>query len=121
MARVWRADGSAEPVILSGHQGMVESANFSPDGTRIVTASRDGTARVWRTDGSEEPVILSGHQGWVISASFSPDGARIVTASNDGTARVWTCGVKALHDMLWRSSAASLTPKQRRMFLNESP
>jgi len=25
----------------------VGSAAFSPDGTRIVTASRDGTARIW--------------------------------------------------------------------------
>ncbi|WP_071777278.1 WD40 repeat domain-containing protein [Coleofasciculus chthonoplastes] len=36
---------------LKGHQGTVNSANFSPDGQRIVTASDDKTARVWRTDG----------------------------------------------------------------------
>lgn len=32
---------------LKGHTALVHSASFSPDGTRIVTASRDGTARVW--------------------------------------------------------------------------
>jgi WD40 repeat protein len=32
-----------------GHQGMVNSAVFSPDGTRILTASVDGTAKVWYT------------------------------------------------------------------------
>jgi WD40 repeat protein len=31
------------------HQGAVTSAVFSPDGTRILTASRDGTAKVWYT------------------------------------------------------------------------
>jgi WD40 repeat protein len=29
------------------HQGDVVSAAFSPDGTRVVTASHDKTARVW--------------------------------------------------------------------------
>ena len=29
---------------------------FAPDGTRLVTASRDGTARVWRVSTSGAPV-----------------------------------------------------------------
>jgi WD40 repeat protein len=29
------------------HDGWVNSAVFSPDGARVVTASRDQTARVW--------------------------------------------------------------------------
>nr|WP_238613456.1 WD40 repeat domain-containing protein [Candidatus Oscillochloris fontis] len=32
---------------LRGHTGSVNSAAFSPDGTRILTASNDGTARLW--------------------------------------------------------------------------
>jgi WD40 repeat protein len=62
------------------------SAEFSPDGKRIVTASPDGTARVRDSDTGKpigEPL-----QGY-FSAAFSPDGKRIVTASRDGTARLW--------------------------------
>ena len=29
------------------HEGAVRSAQFSPDGTRVVTASEDNTARLW--------------------------------------------------------------------------
>ena len=32
---------------LYGHTGAVTSVSFSPDGTRIVTGSDDGTAKVW--------------------------------------------------------------------------
>jgi hypothetical protein len=32
---------------LAGHENYVQSAAFSPDGTRIVTASGDKTARIW--------------------------------------------------------------------------
>ncbi len=39
-------DGKTRAV-LRGHTGAVSVASFSPDGRRIVTASRDNTARVW--------------------------------------------------------------------------
>jgi hypothetical protein len=62
---------------------------LSPDGTRFVTASGDGTVRMWdsRTGSSLAKPIH--HQSNVWTASFSPDGTRIVTASLDKTARVW--------------------------------
>ena len=34
-------------MVLSGHDNFVASAAFSPDGSRIVSASFDGTARIW--------------------------------------------------------------------------
>jgi hypothetical protein len=71
------------------HQGRVVSAAFSPDGTRVVTASGDGTARVWDAATSKLLTHPLAHQGRVVSAAFSPDGTRVVTASGDGTARVW--------------------------------
>jgi len=33
--------------VLRGHEDEVNSAAFSPDGQRIVTASADKTARIW--------------------------------------------------------------------------
>ncbi len=73
---------------LSGHTGSVESAAFSPDGQRVVTASSDKTARVWDvTTGKELARFLQ--QDSVSSAAFSPDGQRVGTASFDQTARVW--------------------------------
>ncbi|HEX8112905.1 MAG TPA: tetratricopeptide repeat protein [Kofleriaceae bacterium] len=69
--------------------GRVHSATFSPDGTRVVTASLDGTARVWdATTGNPLGVSLK-HEEAVRSAAFSLDGTRVVTASSDGTARIW--------------------------------
>ena len=79
----------AERLLLVGHQGPVQSACFSPDGARVVTASYDRTARLWDAATGQELAALHGHEGRVESASFSPDGARIVTASWDCTARMW--------------------------------
>ena len=67
----------------------VQSAAFSPDGSRIVTASGDKTARIWDAASAKEIAVLRGHDNPVTSAAFSPDGSRIVTASWDKTARIW--------------------------------
>jgi len=69
--------------------GSVSQPVFNPDGTRVVTASQDGTVRVWPADGKGEPVVLPSQGAAVEFAAFSPDGKQVVTASGDGKTRVW--------------------------------
>jgi WD40 repeat protein len=78
-----------ELILLAGHSGSVDAVAVSPDGTRIVTASRDKTARVWEAATGKEIARLEGHGDYVTSAAWSPDGTRIVTGSSDKTVRVW--------------------------------
>ena len=73
---------------LSGHSGGVRFAAFNIHGTRVVTASRDGTARLWDAASGAELACLR-HDDEVWHAAFSADGARVVTASSDKTAKVW--------------------------------
>ena len=75
--------------VLSGHADQVISAAYSPDGTRIVTASYDRTAHIWDAHTGAQLAVLSGHGGLVFAAAYSPDGTRILTASADKTARIW--------------------------------
>lgn len=74
---------------LLGHTDAVTLAVFSPDGTRVATASDDWTARVWGADGKAPPVVLRGHGGPVVDVAWSPDGKYVATGSVDKTARVW--------------------------------
>lgn len=91
-----------------GHALAVNSAQFSPDGKRMVTASSDGTARVWDVATGQVLAELRGHGVTltveaispetfddVNSARFSPDGQRIVTTSNDRTVRIWDAATGA--------------------------
>ena len=74
---------------LKGHSFMVNKASFSPDGSRIVTGSADGTPKVWDARRGACTLTLKGHNNIVWAASFSPDGARGVTGSYDYTAKIW--------------------------------
>ena len=88
----WPPSGSPFP------SGWEQSASFSPDGTRILTAgAHNKTARMWNAQtGAPLPFELKEYQGVVWSAAFSPDGKRVVTSCADETARVWNAETGAL-------------------------
>ena len=56
------------------HEDPVNSAAFSPDGARVVTASDDKTARVWDAATGAPIGKPLQHEDTVSSAAFSPDG-----------------------------------------------
>lgn len=72
-----------------GHTGWVWSAAWSPDGSRIASASGDGTAQVWDALSGDHLTIYYGHNNSVYAVSWSPDGRRIASAGYDKSVQVW--------------------------------
>jgi WD40 repeat protein len=77
------------------HDGVVAAVAFSPNGTRLATASGDQTARLWEVATGRELARLA-HDGSVTAVAFSPDGTRLATASLDKTARLWEAAGRQL-------------------------
>ena len=68
---------------LAGHTDSIFALAFSPNGARLSTASRDGTAALWRLDNCAlEWRIQVG--GLVVDTAFSFDGALVAFASTAG-------------------------------------
>lgn len=68
----------AEDRTLSGHEGNIEGAIFSPDNKHVLSWSADKTARIWDVQTGKQLRQLD-HSAAVSFARFSPDGQRILT------------------------------------------
>ena len=69
-------------------EAFFNSARFSPDGNKIVTASEDDTVKIQDIE-TKKSVAIFRHDAGVNTAEYSPDGAKIITASDDNTCNVW--------------------------------
>jgi WD40 repeat protein len=86
---VWDAGSGQLLAVLKGHSAAVDALAFSPDGSRIVSGSRDKSLRVWDAATYDPLLVMGDHEEAIASVAFSPDGARIYSASPEGTVRVW--------------------------------
>uniref|UniRef100_A0A1I7VFB2 U5 small nuclear ribonucleoprotein 40 kDa protein n=1 Tax=Loa loa TaxID=7209 RepID=A0A1I7VFB2_LOALO len=77
-------------MLLSGHDGEIYTAKFSPDGSCLASAGFDMTVFLWNVYGEcENFSTLKGHAGAIMDLHFSTDAGYLFTASTDKTVRVW--------------------------------
>lgn len=76
-------------LVLKGHQDAVTSVAFSPDGSRLISVSRDSTGRIWNVRTGAEVSCLKGHKGSIEHVSISADGQYVITAGEDAVAIIW--------------------------------
>jgi WD40 repeat protein/DNA-binding SARP family transcriptional activator len=84
----WAARPVGQP--LTGHNGGVDSLDFSPNGRTLVTLSDDGKLRLWDVDtrkliGAPLPVSNTGG-----SVHYFPDGKHVLGVFGSGAGIVWS-------------------------------
>lgn len=75
---------------IEAHDSLVLALDFSPDGSQLVSGSRDHTIKLW--DVATQTSIgttWAGHSDDVLSVAFSPDGRYVASGSRDKTIIIW--------------------------------
>jgi WD40 repeat protein/DNA-binding SARP family transcriptional activator/energy-coupling factor transporter ATP-binding protein EcfA2 len=115
---VWDWTTGQRVAALARNTGYVVGLAFSADGSRLATASGDGTVRVWDPRSGEQLLVLRGHKGAVTTVAFSPDGSRLASAGADGTVRTWALDVDDLVEIAENGLTRTFTDEECRQYLH---
>lgn len=86
---VWEWQSESYVLKQQGHFDSLNSAVYSPDGSKIVTASDDGKIKVWDAYSGFSIVTFTEHTSGITALEFSKRGNVLFSASLDGSVRAW--------------------------------
>lgn len=69
--------------VLRGHEDVVFSLAFTPDGARLATGSFDHAVCLWDVASQQKLKTYTGHSDFVYAVAFSPDGKKLASAGKD--------------------------------------
>src|SRR3984885_723423 len=71
---------------LETDQEEVWGLAWSPDGTLLACAGKDGTVQIWQ-DGVLQKKLFQG--GWILDVAWNPDGTSLIAVDYTGLAKEW--------------------------------
>jgi DNA-binding SARP family transcriptional activator/WD40 repeat protein len=106
------------PLVALKHRTRVWQVWFSPDSTRIVTSTDDGTARVWNAHTGELIFTSLDEPSDLKFAFFSSDGSKIALLYSDGRILVHAIAFEDVLEIAKGRVTRSLTDLECRTYLH---
>ncbi|MCL4827375.1 MAG: DUF11 domain-containing protein [Caldilinea sp.] len=88
-AVVWDIHASQPRLQFTGHSRTIDTVEFSPSGSQILSGARDGTSRIWDASTGQQVRTFAATVGQSNPATFSQDGAKVFAGSGLGLPRLW--------------------------------
>ncbi len=89
---IWDIKSGKSIRTIKSHADIVYGLNYSPDGSKLASASADKTTKVFNAQNGLQLAGLSVHQDAVQAVAFSPDGKYLATAGADRNIQLWKVG-----------------------------
>jgi len=92
---MWNIKTGRAEAALEGHQGILNSIAFSPDGKYLASGSADNTIQIWDLKTNNLIITFQAHTKGVTHVAFSPDGRYLASAGyenlygNNTLIKIW--------------------------------
>ena len=96
IAEIWDVESGERLAVMAGPPGGVKDLAFSPDGSRVATASVDGQVRLFDAKTGAQQLSLPGSGCEVKGVAFSPDGTKLASTSWCDGVRIWALDIDDL-------------------------
>ena len=95
--KLWNTTTGENIDTFNDHRALVRAVSFSPDGTKLVSASDDG-AVVLRDLTAGNATTIAGYSGTVLGMIFSPDGATLASynGSYGSGVKIWDTATRRM-------------------------
>ncbi|MCY4553570.1 MAG: trypsin-like peptidase domain-containing protein [Candidatus Poribacteria bacterium] len=84
--QLWDAVSGKNKATFTDHSDSVFTVAYSPNGTSLVSGSKDGTILLWDAVTGERKATLTGNPKAI---AFSPDGSTLAIAGRDKKIKIW--------------------------------
>lgn len=88
--KIWNvADGKLVASFADAHADTIFGVRFSPDGTRLATASADRFVKILDAKDGKPLHVLTGHTAHVLGVSWKADGKQLISCGADHVLKLW--------------------------------
>jgi len=99
-AEIWSLESGTLFKTLKGHSHWAYSLDYSGDGSRLITSSRDGTIIEWNSNTGEILNHYKDHLNRVYAVKYCKEDSLLMSRSRDKTAKIWNASTgNILHSL----------------------
>jgi WD40 repeat protein len=97
---IWDINTGERVRTITAHDKAIKAVAITPDGQKLISASKDQTLIIWDLITGNQLKTLIGHTSHVLTLAITPDSKYVASGSADESIRIWNLDTGNLEKVL---------------------